>query len=380
MLDDADASILDVRILFTGGGTGGHLYPAIAIAQALGDGATVSFIGTRERMEAVLVPQAGYPISFVSSRPLVRRLSFALLATVFANAFGIGQSLVLLARQRPQFVIATGGYVCFPVVVAARILRVVRILRAPIALLEPNAQPGITNRLLAPFVDEIWGSFTPSNPQLGKKFVRTGVPVRAALLALGEREAARTRLGLAPKRRTLLVLGGSQGARSINEAILELVRERAVPDGWQILLVTGTGEYERVRRALPLGASIIGVPYVAQMGDAYAAADLVLARAGASTLAELSMLGLPALLVPYPYAADDHQTANARAFALGERAVVLADAELSAQRLRDAWQSSIEPGRFAAMSAAARRSAPANPNGAILARIRLLAARMGIAQ
>jgi UDP-N-acetylglucosamine--N-acetylmuramyl-(pentapeptide) pyrophosphoryl-undecaprenol N-acetylglucosamine transferase len=301
-----------LNVVFAGGGTGGHLYPAIALADALrarGDG--VAFVGTADRLEARLVPRAGYTLHTIASRPFARRPSLDALGMLGANARGVVQSLRLLRRLRPDLVIASGGYVCFPLVVAAKTLRSLRLLRAPIALIEPNARPGLTNRVLAPLVDEVWGAFAEGDARFAGKYVATGVPVRASLRRLPPRSEAVSRLGLHPARKTLLAMGGSQGARTINDALTALVRANGLPDGWQLLHVTGEKEYDRVRSAL--GKSETSVrPYLDDLSDAYAAADLVLARAGASTLGELAATGKPAILVPYPHAADDHQAENAR--------------------------------------------------------------------
>ncbi|HTU81698.1 MAG TPA: glycosyltransferase, partial [Candidatus Acidoferrales bacterium] len=210
-----------MTILFAGGGTGGHVYPAIAIADALRSrGADVVFVGTADRLEASAVPKAGYSLQTIAGRPLTRKLSLELLRTAAANLVGTLQSLRIVGRCRPDAIVATGGYVCFPVVLAARMLRAVRRFGGGIALLEPNARPGLTNRVLAPLVDEVWGTFERPDPRFAGKYVPTGMPVRAALRSLPARDAAVARLGLDPARKTLLAMGGSQGARSINDAIV----------------------------------------------------------------------------------------------------------------------------------------------------------------
>ncbi len=363
-----------MNVLFAGGGTGGHLYPAIAIADALGARAKVRFTGTADRIESTIVPQAGYPLETVASRPLTRTPSLELLRTIAANARGTLQALRIIARAKPDIVIATGGYVCFPVVLAARMLRALGRSHAPIALLEPNARPGLTNRLLAPLVDEVWGAFADADPRFAGKYVQTGIPVRAALRALPARDDAKARLGLAASRRTLLAMGGSQGARSINDALTALLRSNGLPEGWQVVHVTGEREYDRVRAALGGGEAAVR-PYLHDMSDAYAAADLVLARAGASTLGELAATGRPAVLVPYPHAADDHQRANAERFAASGAAVVLDDRDLAAGKLRSALAEIAAPSRLAAFEAAAARLRANDPLATILARIDALAAR-----
>jgi UDP-N-acetylglucosamine--N-acetylmuramyl-(pentapeptide) pyrophosphoryl-undecaprenol N-acetylglucosamine transferase len=365
-----------VKAVFAGGGTGGHLYPAIAVASALGSDATVDFIGTADRLEATIVPKAGYRLHAVSSRPLTRRPSFEFVRTAFANVAGTLQSLRLLRRLDPDVLIATGGYVCFPAVLAARALRAVKGFRGAIALLEPNAHPGLTNRLLAPLVDEVWGAFPSADPRFAGKYVFTGIPVRAELRALPPREAAIERLGLNPARRTLLAMGGSQGARTINDALTGLLKSDGLPPGWQLVHVTGEKEYDRVRAAIgkPEGAVR---PYLHDLSDAYAAADLVLARAGASTLGELAAIGMPSILVPYPYAAENHQAANAEAFRAAGAAVVVADRELDAGRLRLLLAETVAPSRLEALRAGAQRLRPGDPIATILARIAALTARKG---
>ena len=356
-----------LKVVFTGGGTGGHLYPAIAIAQALSDRADVTFIGTADRLEAQIVPNAGYPLITVSAAPLRR---------VFNNIPGIFQALSALARIKPDIVIATGGYVCFPVVVAARMLRITT------ALLEPNAHPGLTNRALAPLVDEVWGAFPNPDKRFAGKYVHTGIPVRASLRELPSRDVALERLGLSTKRSTLLAMGGSQGARSINDALTSLLTTGGLPDGWQLIHVTGEQEYDRVRAALRQAHGDTSPPqhdgiraYLNDMTDAYAAADLVLARAGASTVGELAATGRPAILVPYPYAAEDHQRANAAAVAEAGGAVVVDDRELAAGKLRTILADVTKPARLAAMRAAAERERAADPLTTILARVDALTMR-----
>ncbi len=368
-----------MRILFAGGGTGGHVYPAIAIADALRerDGAAtrISFVGTADRLEARLVPQAGYPLRRVTARPLRRDNVFALLGTSIANGWGVLQSLGVLLRERPEMIVATGGYVCFPLVVAARGLRALALLQTRIALLEPNARPGLTNRLLAPFVDEVWGALPQGDPRFADRYVCTGVPIRGALRALPPRSEAIARLGLDPQRRTLLAMGGSQGARSLNDALVGAIAEGRLPAGWQVLHLTGEREYERVRSRLP-GAQSGGIrPYLDDPADAFAAADLVLARAGASTLAELIALGLPAILVPYPYAAEDHQSENARALEEAGAAISISDERLDAESLGALLAQLCEPAALARLRAAIATFRTPDPTAVILARIAALVGR-----
>jgi UDP-N-acetylglucosamine--N-acetylmuramyl-(pentapeptide) pyrophosphoryl-undecaprenol N-acetylglucosamine transferase len=371
-----------VRVVFAGGGTGGHLYPAIAIADALRGRAQIRFIGTADRLEARIVPDAGYELSTIVSRPLQRSISFSTVQTAAANAVGIAQALGELRGFRPDVIVATGGYVCFPVMVAAKLLRTMGGLRARLVLVEPNAQPGLTNRLLAPLVDEVWGAFAQSDPRFAGKYVHTGIPVRESLFRPNNRIEAARRLGLDPNRKTILAIGGSQGARSINEAVAALVTRRALPPLWQILHASGERDYEymRAEEREPFGQNhVVLVSYLREMADAYALADLVIARAGASTLGELAALGLPAVLVPYPHASEDHQTANARAYEAAGAAAILPDRELNADSLWWLLRDIMEPERLQQMRNAARSLSAKDPIATILARIDRLASRKSAA-
>jgi UDP-N-acetylglucosamine--N-acetylmuramyl-(pentapeptide) pyrophosphoryl-undecaprenol N-acetylglucosamine transferase len=373
-----------LRIAFAGGGTGGHIYPALAIDDALQAAYApgtyeARFFGNRDGLEATLV--TSMPLDFVPSAPLQRKLSLSTLRTVFANSAGVLKALGALARFKPDIVIATGGYVCFPVVVAARILRFLRIIRARVAVLEINVTPGLTNRLLLPFADEVWTTYAASEESFGRKAVLTGAPVRASLLLAKDAASARERLGLQPEGTTVVVMGGSQGARSINEAVAALVTRRTLGEGWQVLHVSGDRDLAYMRaeeRTLAPGNRVALVPYLLDPADAYAAADIVVARAGASTLAELAVTGTPAVLIPYPYAADQHQSHNAALFAESGAAVVVRDAELSGDQLWWTLSRVLEPDRNRAMRTAARSLAPRNAAAAIVARIAaLLPARVG---
>lgn len=354
-----------MTVVFAGGGTGGHLYPAIAIADALRKrAAKITFIGTADRLETRIVPQAGYDLHTIAAHALSRRFSLEFFHTLAANVAGTLQSLKLLGRERPDLVIATGGYVSFPVALAARILRMRRPSPA-IVLLEPNAAPGLTNRLLAPIVDEVWGAQT------------TGVPIRASLAHLPSRESAAARLGLSPTLQTLVVMGGSQGARRINDSVIDLIRAGALPDRWQLLHLTGESEYERVREAARAISSkrYVARPYLDDMAGAYAVADLLITRAGASTLAELAALGKPAILVPYPHAAGGHQAINAAGIEARGAAVVVTDRQLQDGTLPELVAQTLEPSRLEAMTRAAQASRSGDAVTAILARIDRLVSR-----
>jgi UDP-N-acetylglucosamine--N-acetylmuramyl-(pentapeptide) pyrophosphoryl-undecaprenol N-acetylglucosamine transferase len=365
------------RVAFTGGGTGGHVYPALAIDDAIRaqyDPAHYEprFFGNRDGVEARVVTTM--PLVFVPSAPLQRSLTLGTLLTVWRNLLGIVVAARGLLAFRPIMVIATGGYVCFPVVVAARLLRTFGLLRCAIALLEINVRPGLTNRLLAPFVDEVWTSYAASEAHFGTKALTTGTPIRASLTVATHPHRARLALGLAPERTTIVAMGGSQGARSINEAVAALVTRRTLGDERQLLHVSGERDHAYMEaEERDLGRNhVLLVPYLADPANAYAAADLMIARAGASTLAELAATGTPAVLVPYPHASEDHQTANAELFAASGAAVVMADAELDGDRLWWVVDGLLRSDRLRPMRAAARALATPDAGAEIVRRIEML--------
>jgi len=345
-----------MRLVITGGGTGGHLYPGIAVAevvQARVPGAEIRFIGGT-RLEARILPQAGWAFETVPARPLPRRPGPGQAAAMLVNLAGAAQAAGSLRRWRPNAVLATGGYVAGPVGLAAVMLRI------PLVIQEQNALPGLANFWLGRWARAI----SVPAPMPGfptERVVVTGVPVRPSIL-LGERGAARAAFGLDPDRLTILVLGGSQGAASLNRAISDaatlLMYERM-----QILHQTGTEHLEWVRREIGhrehVGPPVIrqvAVAFIERMGDAYAAADLVVCRAGASTLAEVTAWGLPAILVPYPHAAGGHQEANAQRIVEAQAAELISDADLTGLRLADLVSAlARDPARLRSMAEASRR-------------------------
>lgn len=364
-----------MQLVLTGGGTGGHIYPAIAIAEACALEPSLApldvlFVGTRQGLEAVIVPAAGLRAAFVRAKPLERRISFGLIATVFTNLIGFLQALAVLHRARPDVLVATGGYVAFPVVAALRCVRTLRMTRAKVALLEANVAAGLTNRLLAPLADELWYAAAPARALRARETV-TGMPVRAALRVPMETGAARHALRLDRHLTTIVVMGGSQGAHSINEAIAGLV-ERGMPDGWQVALVAGSRDFPSLAQRLD---GLPGVRVLAYLDDphaAYAAADIIVTRSGASTLAELAATKTPAIVVPYPYATGGHQMHNARAYARGGGAVVVADAELDATRLRAELDAALAPETLQRLRTAVQRNASVDPTAHIVARVKRL--------
>jgi UDP-N-acetylglucosamine--N-acetylmuramyl-(pentapeptide) pyrophosphoryl-undecaprenol N-acetylglucosamine transferase len=293
-----------------GGGTGGHAFPAIAIADEIRRrcaGAEVRFVGTRRGVEARAVPRAGYPLDFIPVIGLRRSLSVDLLRFPFLLAAGLVGAYRAVRRFRPGVVVCTGGYVSGPAGVAAYLQSV------PVVVQEQNSFPGLTSRLLAPVADQVHVTFPESREHFGGRGTVSGNPTRAEFGTVG-REEARGRMGLRTDLPALLVYGGSQGSRAINAAVGGALPELLAGRGIQVLWQTGHLDFEPVSgKARPFGDRVIVRPFIDDAPAAFAAADLIVCRAGATTIAELARAGLPALFVPLPTAAADHQTKNARA-------------------------------------------------------------------
>jgi UDP-N-acetylglucosamine--N-acetylmuramyl-(pentapeptide) pyrophosphoryl-undecaprenol N-acetylglucosamine transferase len=325
------------RILIAAGGTAGHVVPAIAVADALrAEGAEVVFAGG-ERAEAELVPAAGYPLEPLRVEGLSRSNPLKAARAAAKAVAALRSASRLLARHRPDAVLGGGGYVAGPVGLAAVMRRV------PLVLSEADSHLGLTNRLLAPRARRVCLAF-PIEGRDGPRYRVTGRPVPPTVT---DRARARSALGIGPEETCVLVFGGSLGARSINTAAVEAFA--GAP--YRVLHVAGRRDFAAL--AAP-GPHYLLRDYLEPFGDALLASDLAVARAGGSVF-ELAQYGLAALLVPYPHAAGDHQTANARWMERAGAAVVLPDAELTPERLRaevDALAG--DPPRLAAMREASR--------------------------
>lgn len=343
-----------MRVLIAGGGTAGHVFPALALARRLAaDGHEVRFAGTPQGQEARLVPAAGFPLVEIEARPFVRRASIRALAGPLTAARSV-RRLGPVVRAS-DVVVGMGGYVSVPAALAA--LRGGR----PLVLHEQNAVPGLANRALSRGARTVALAFAEAArgfPRRARTVV-TGNPVREQVLRVGaERERlvkeAAEELGLDPGRRTVVVFGGSQGALHLNRSMVEAVR-RLPHDEAQFVLLTGPAHLERVRSALGSAGPVRTFAFLERMELAYAAADLVVARAGATTVAEIAVCGVPAVLIPYPYATGRHQEANARALQRVGGATVLLDDELDgavlAERIADLLG---DPDRLRAMGERAR--------------------------
>ena len=334
-----------MNLLLAGGGTGGHVYPALALAGALrrrDPGARLLFAGSASGMEAALVPAAGVPFAGLTVRPPRSRSPLRAAIAIATGAVALVQAVALVARFRPDAVVATGGIAAAPPVLAAWLARV------PVVLLEGNAAPGRANAFLARFARAVAVTSDDAAAHItGGRALVTGLPVRPEVFSTRRSDGLRA-FGLDPARRTVLVIGGSQGAARLNAAVDEMAASLAGRADLQILHQTGRGWRGRTEAPAPAAAAAPAgaagakglrharVPYFDQIGLAYACADLVISRSGATALAEITACGLPAVLVPYRYAAGGHQAANAAPLIRAGAAVLVDDAALDGAALAHA--------------------------------------------
>ena len=326
------------------------MVPALAVADALrSEGAAVSFLGAQDRPEAALVPEAGYEIDFLAVRGLDRRNPLKAAGAAFRAARSIAVARRVLAARQAGVVMGGGGYVAGPAGLAA--LR----LGLPLVLTEADSHLGLANRLLAKRARRVCLSF-PIPGREGDPYLVTGRPVPAAI-GRADRDEARRRFGIGPGSRCLLVFGGSQGARTINEVAFEAYGAGGSGGrDFHVLQISGSRDYEDLRRRIEEAAPAryTLVEYEPNLGDALAACDLVLARAGGSVF-ELAAAGRPAILVPFPHATADHQSSNARWMTDAGAAIAVRDSELTPEVARRlAGELLGDPGRLERMAAASR--------------------------
>ncbi|MTI85246.1 MAG: undecaprenyldiphospho-muramoylpentapeptide beta-N-acetylglucosaminyltransferase [Firmicutes bacterium] len=326
-----------MRFVITGGGTGGHIYPALAIARGLQErypGAKILYIGTKKGLEADIVPRSGLAFQSIRLSGLRRSLTPRNLLVLWRAGTGTLEARKIIKKFKPSAVVGTGGYVCGPVVIAAASLRV------PTLIHEQNALPGVTNRILSVLASQVTTTFEDSVRRFPRRarVQITGLPVRPEVLT-ADRNQAREKLGVLPQQALVLSFGGSQGARSINLAMAGVLKELHANDYIKFLHVTGQaqqGEFISECRRLNVTLNednIKVVPYLYEMPEALAAADLIICRAGAATLAEITVRGIPAVLIPYPYAAENHQEYNARALVRKDAAEMILDDEVTGRLL-----------------------------------------------
>lgn len=336
-----------MKVLFAAGGTGGHIFPAIAVANEVlrrNETSEVLFVGTARGLETRIVPEAGFQLSLINSVGLKNVGFVGKIKGLSVLPKSFIEARQIIRQFRPHVVVGAGGYVSGPVLLMAAIMGV------PTLVMDSNALPGFTNRQLARFVDKAALTFEASLPYFGKKGVVTGNPVRKEFFEVP------------PKQRSevahLLIFGGSQGARAINNAMADALPYLAeLKDRLTITHQTGEADFEKIRELY--GRSDYPMadvrPFIANMFEEFARADLVICRAGATTCAELAAAGKASIMIPLPTAADDHQRKNAEALEEGGAAKMLLQADLNGESLADLIRTTIgDAEKLSAMEAAAK--------------------------
>lgn len=340
-----------MNVVIAAGGTAGHVNPAVALARALPDD-EVSFIGTERGLEASVVPDAGFELDTIDIAGF-DRAKLARLPLIGAKALGaIGAARKLLATRRADVVVGMGGYVSLPVCIAARTRSI------PVVLHEQNVVLGLANKISKPFARTIGVSFEETLEAAGSRAVYTGNPVLEEIAGLdreAERSAGYEHFGLDPARTTVLVFGGSLGARTLNEAAPALAQRWTARDDLQILHISGRWPVSQTSSPKQAPAAYHRVEYCNEMAPVYAVADVGICRGGATTVAELCAVGLPSVIVPYPHHRDRQQERHGAILADAGAAVVVPDPQATAARLGAEVERLLDGSGLAQMAAAARR-------------------------
>ena len=351
-----------LRVIISGGGTGGHIFPALAIANAirkLNPETEFLFVGAQGKMEMEKVPAAGYKIEGLWISGIKRELTIDNLSFPFKVLSSVSKALRIIREFKPDVAVGVGGYASGPLLYAASLKNI------PCLIQEQNSYPGITNKILAKRVQKICVAYDGMEKYFPKeKILLTGNPVRENVLKIeGKRQEAFSFFRLNPDKKTILVVGGSQGARSINRSILAGLNEIRQADV-QVVWQTGKLFYDEAQNAVSsAGMENVRVfDFISQMDFAYAAADLIVSRAGASTVSEILLVGKPSVMVPLPTAAEDHQTKNIEAMVRKNAALMVRDADASAQLVATALATLSNEQLL--KSLAANAAAQALPNSA----------------
>lgn len=317
-----------MKILIAAGGTGGHIYPALAMAEAFQTkrpGVKIEFVGTAHGLENKIVPAKGFKVHHLPIGRLNSNVSIGeRLKTVVLLPWALLKSIFLLRREKPDFVLGVGGHASGPLLLMASLLGYRN------AIWEPNALPGMANRILSKFVDEAWVVFDEARSLLRGNVQVAGMPVRREI---EEMPMTKTHSG----KFRLLIFGGSQGARGLNTAAAEMIKKGGEWLGdMEIIHQTGTADFQRIKELYGQALSHVDLrEYLHDMGQQYQKADLVICRSGTGTLSELAACGKPSILIPFPFAADDHQKKNAESLVAKKAAIMILQKDLTPDGLRD---------------------------------------------
>jgi len=319
-------------VILAGGGTGGHIYPAIAIASEIKcrfPDSEILFIGTRKGLEKELVPRNNFNLEFISAKGLARSLRKELFFLPFYILKSLLESRTILRKYQPDIVVGTGGYVSLPVVLMASLQRKKTLIQ------EQNSYPGISTRILSLVASRVCLSYQDSTRYfpLKRKLRVLGNPIRKEIIS-GNKEEGLKKFDLNPDKKTVFILGGSQGSRKLNQALREGISYLEQPGDIQLLWQTGSKDFEEIRDSMK-GANVAStvLPFIQDMSLAYAVADLLVCRSGALTLAEVTACGKPSILIPYPFATADHQRYNAMSLKEKGAAEVILEKEIKGENL-----------------------------------------------
>jgi UDP-N-acetylglucosamine--N-acetylmuramyl-(pentapeptide) pyrophosphoryl-undecaprenol N-acetylglucosamine transferase len=320
-----------MKVLISGGGTGGHIYPALALLKEIKKqepNASFLYVGTEKGLEKKIIEKEGIPFQSIHITGFKRKVSFENAKTILRFLKGVKDSKRIIKNFQADVVIGTGGYVCGPVVYAAAKLGI------PTVIHEQNSIPGLTNKFLSKYVDKVAICFQEAAPFFPeRKVVLTGNP-RASEVAL-HKSVNKKSLGLDPNKKTVMIVGGSRGARPINDACIEALQDFKKID-YEVIYITGDVHYDKVIEEVKKAGNpnnIIVEPFLHNMPDYLKNIELIVARAGATTLAEITALGVPSILIPSPYVTNNHQDKNARALEQNGAAKVISESKLTGQVL-----------------------------------------------
>ncbi len=328
-----------MKVLITGGGTGGHIYPALAIANKIKEeypNSNILYVGTKNSMESEIVPKEGINFESIRVKGFTRKLSRDTLKSVKELFLGLNDARRVIRNFTPDIVIGTGGYVCGPLVLIAALKKI------PTLIHEQNALPGVTNRILSRFVDRIAASFEESKKYFKStnKVVLTGNPIRKDVININK-EIAYKHLNIDPKKHFVLAFGGSGGQKKLNDAMLKVIEKNINNDNIQIIHVTGKRLYDNFTNTLKakgidkLNNNIKIIPYLYEMPKAEAIADLIITSAGAISIAEITAIGAPSIIIPKGYSTDNHQEFNARALENNGAAAMILEKDLTGEKLNN---------------------------------------------
>lgn len=331
-----------MKAIIAAAGTGGHINPGIAIANKIKEkekDSEIIFIGTDRGLENDLVPRAGYELKRIDAHGIQRKINVENLKNLYATFKSIGKAKKILKEFKPDVVIGTGGYICVPTAIAARKLNI------PVVLHESNAFPGVAVRLFKKKANKILVGFEDAKKRLenGKNVIVTGNPIKIKKLNLSEVEKNKIKeeLGLKKDKPVVLVFGGSQGAKSINKSFIEIISNKKNKN-YQIIWAAGPNQYENIKAKLEEDninieniENVKILPYIYNMEEVMNACDLVVCRSGAMTITEISVVGKPAIFIPFPFATENHQEYNARVLVNAGAAKIILDKDLNSEILEN---------------------------------------------